>query len=126
MSAKQNRKRARRARQRAELLSLRAELVLLYDGEPIPLHFLNASRMETREYVRIKRYYDQTPSWLKPQWFNARMPYTGRSIVQMQLDDAAAKLAADIDRQVIESLTLDKLRSSWYNTYQTDAIVSVD
>lgn len=100
MSAKQNRIRARRARQQQELLSLRAELVLLYDGAPMPNHYLELDRLQTRELVRAKRYYmDNTPMWMRPQPTQAT--FTGKSIVQMQIDKAAAELAADIDKQVM-------------------------
>ena len=101
MSSKANRKRARRARQRQELLSLRAELVLLYDGQPMPLHFLELNRMETREIVRTKKFYAETPSWLKPQWFANRTPYTGKSVVAMQIEEAADELAKSIDAEVL-------------------------
>ena len=68
MSKKQNRIRARRARQQQELLSLRAELVLLYDGAPMPNHYLELDRLQTRELVRAKRFYmDNTPMWMRPQ-----------------------------------------------------------
>jgi hypothetical protein len=58
MSKKQNRIRARRARQQQELLSLRAELILLYDGAPMPDHYLEVDRLTTRALVRNKRWYD--------------------------------------------------------------------
>lgn len=66
MSAKRNRKRkrkqARRARQQQELLALRAELVLLYDGAPMPNHYLELDRLQTRKLVHTKRFYmDNTP-----------------------------------------------------------------
>ena len=59
MSKKQNRVRARRARQAQELLSLRAELILLYDGAPMPNHYLEVDRLQTRALVRDKRWYDE-------------------------------------------------------------------
>lgn len=58
MSKKRNRVRARRARQAQELLSLRAELILLYDGAPMPDHYLEVDRLMTRSLVRHKRWYD--------------------------------------------------------------------
>jgi hypothetical protein len=77
MSKKQNRVRARRARQQQELLSLRAELLLLYDGAPMPNHYLELDRLQTRELVRAKRFY---------------------------MDNTAEKLRHDIARQLITEL----------------------
>lgn len=103
MSKKQNRIRARRARQQQELLSLRAELLLLYDGAPMPNHYLELDRLQTRELVRAKRFYtDNTPMWMRPQPTQA----TGRhaAAYQAQIDIAAEKLRADIDKQLIAEL----------------------
>jgi len=101
MSKKQNRIRARRARQQQELLSLRAELLLLYDGAPMPNHYLEVDRLTTREYVRQKKWqleHFRTISQPTPSTF------TGPSVVQMQIDIAAEKLRADIDKQLITEL----------------------
>lgn len=109
MSKKQNRIRTRRARQQQELLSLRAELVLLYDGAPMPNHYLELDRLQTRELVRAKRFYmDNTPMWMRPQ--PTQTTYTHHQIAyQAQLNKAAAELAADIDAQVMkEALRLTR------------------
>lgn len=102
MSKKQNRIRARRARQQQELLSLRAELLLLYDGAPMPNHYLELDRLQTRELVRAKRFYmDNTPMWMRP-------PVTKTTFdpiaYKQQIDIAAEKLRQDIDRQLIAEL----------------------
>ena len=66
MSAKRNRIRARRARQQQELLSLRAELVLLYDGAPMPNHYFELDRLQTRDLVRRYRFYTEMKYSPKP------------------------------------------------------------
>ena len=97
MSAKRNRIRARRARQQQELLSLRAELVLLYDGAPMPNHYLELDRLQTRELVRAKRFYmDNTPMWMRPQPTQATF-----TRYQQQIYLSATQIKEDIDRQLI-------------------------
>jgi hypothetical protein len=106
MSKKQNRIRARRARQQQELLSLRAELVLLYDGEPMPRHYVEVDRLTTREYVRQKKWALEHDFTRRPSGAVPQNPY------QAQLDIAAKQLQQDIDEQLIRSLmvgpSLDK------------------
>jgi hypothetical protein len=104
MSKKQNRIRARRARQAQELLSLRAELILLYDGAPMPDHYLEVDRLTTRALVRNKRWYD---NMTQPTLIHTT-PYVSPSY-QAQLDIAAKQLQEDIDKELIKSLMTPSL-----------------
>ena len=97
MSAKANRKRARRARQRQDLLSLRAELILLYDGAPVPNHYLEENRMRTREMVRYKRQNSYVPPWLRP------LTPTG-NVIQDQLNAAGQAMQRDLDEKLMEDM----------------------
>jgi hypothetical protein len=99
MSKKQNRIRARRARQAQELLSLRAELILLYDGAPMPDHYLEVDRLTTRALVRNKRWYDnmtqptpiRTTQYVSPSY-------------QAQIDAAAEQLRQQLDQSIVDEV----------------------
>lgn len=92
MSKRSNlRSKAKRAR---ALLSLRAELTLLYDGAPMPTHYLESGLTATRGYVSMKKFWLEN-STTRPY---AQNPY------QAQLDAAAKALQQDIDNALIKSI----------------------
>lgn len=98
MSAKRNRKRASKTRRRQALLSLRAERVLLFDGDPVPPVYLTYKAEHIRNLIDSIKHYGTVPAWMK---FDAN-PY------QAQLEKAAMELQKDINEQVIKDcLKLD-------------------
>jgi len=98
VSKKQNRIRARRARQAQELLSLRAELILLYDGAPMPDHYLEVDRLTTRALVRNKRWYD---NMTQPTPIRTAPPPPS---YQAQIDAAAEQLRQQLDQSIVEEV----------------------
>jgi len=101
MSAKRNRRRASKTRRRQTLLSLRAELVLLFDGEPVPPAYLTYRLEQTCGLINAIKYYGRVPAWMK--WQQSR-----NSEYQAQIDKAAMQLQMDIDTQIIIDLTKRK------------------
>ncbi len=104
MSRRSNRR--SKAKRALALLSLRAELVLLYDGEKMPNHFLESGLTATRELVDRKKYL----IWNNLQeWRSGSVP---QSPYQAQLDIAAKQLQQDIDNAMLKAIvtgsSLDK------------------
>jgi hypothetical protein len=95
MSKRSNR-RSKGKRARA-LLSLRAELTLLYDGAPMPKHYLESNLTDTRGYVSMKKYMLDN-GLARAYGAVPQNPY------QAQLDAAAKQLQEDIDKELIRSL----------------------
>ena len=102
MSKRSNRR--SKAKRAQALLSCRAELVLLYDGERIPDHYLECGLTATRELISMKKYMILN-GFTRPSGAVPQSPY------QVQLDIAAKQLQDDLDRELIRSLmtpSLDK------------------
>ncbi len=96
MSRRSNRR--SKAKRALALLSLRAELVLLYDGERIPNHFLESGLTTTRELVDRKKYL----IWNNLQeWRSGSIPL---SAYKAQMDAAAKALQQDIDNAMLKGM----------------------
>jgi len=103
MSKRSNRR--SKAKRAQALLSCRAELVLLYDGEKIPDHYLESGLTATRELISMKKYMILN-GVVRPYGANPMSPY------QAQLDIAAKQLQQDIDNAMLKAIvtgsSLDK------------------
>ncbi len=104
MSKRSNRR--SKAKRALALLSCRAELVLLYDGAPMPDYYLECGLTATRSLVNMKKYM----IWNNLQeWRSGSVP---TSAYQAQLDIAAKQLQQDIDKAMLKAIvtgsSLDK------------------
>ncbi len=103
MSRRSNRR--SKAKRAQALLSCRAELVLLYDGERLPDHYLECGLTATRELISMKKYMIWN-GFTRPSGAVPQSPY------QAQLDIAAKQLQQDIDNAMLKAIvtgsSLDK------------------
>ncbi len=103
MSRRSNRR--SKAKRALALLSCRAELVLLYDGAPMPDHYLECGLTETRELINTKKFL----IWSGKVRVTGSIPL---SAYKAQLDIAAKQLQQDIDNAMLKAIvtgsSLDK------------------
>ncbi len=103
MSKRSNRR--SKAKRAQALLSCRAELVLLYDGEKMPDHYLECGLTETRELINTKKFL----IWSGKVRITNSMPL---SAYKAQMDAAVKALQQDIDNAMLKAIvtgsSLDK------------------